>query len=113
MLSFKHFTYFTHPSNQETNCENDSYSFHVGNHYLKLCVQFQADIKEVLHTVVLVELLYHILTCYSSRPDAQLFNGQEEEQLNRELHDDMYRRQLINNLAKHVLFSKKKLQPLS
>lgn len=46
-------------------------------------------------------------TSYSSRPDAQLFNGQEEEQLNRELHDDIYRRQLINNLAKHVLFSKK------
>lgn len=45
--------------------------------------------------------------CYSFRPDAQLFEGQEEEQINRELPDDIFRRQLINNLAKHVLFSKK------
>jgi len=44
----------------------------------------------------------------SAQPDAQLFNGQEEQQLNRELHDDIYRRQLINNLAKHVLFTANK-----
>lgn len=44
---------------------------------------------------------------YPSRPDAQLFDGQEEEQVNRELPEDISRRQLINNLAKHVLFSKK------
>lgn len=45
----------------------------------------------------------------SRRPDAQLFERQQEEeqQLNRELPDDILRRQLINNLAKHVLFSKK------
>lgn len=43
----------------------------------------------------------------SSRPDAQLLEEQEEEQMNRELPDDLFRRQLINNLAKHVLFSKK------
>lgn len=51
----------------------------------------------------------HMLACYLSRPDAQLFDGQEEEeqQVNRELPDDIFRRQLINNLAKHVLFSKK------
>lgn len=48
----------------------------------------------------------YMLRYYSSRPDAQLFEGQEEEQLNRELPDDILRRQLINNLAKHVLFSK-------
>lgn len=42
----------------------------------------------------------------SSRPDAQLFEGQEEEQVDRELPDDIMRRQVINNLAKHVLFSK-------
>uniref|UniRef100_A0A3Q3F127 Glycerol-3-phosphate acyltransferase 1, mitochondrial n=1 Tax=Labrus bergylta TaxID=56723 RepID=A0A3Q3F127_9LABR len=40
--------------------------------------------------------------------DAQLFVGQEEEQLNRELPDDILRRQLINNLAKHVLFTANK-----
>lgn len=48
--------------------------------------------------------------CYCSRPDAQLFEQQQEEeeqQVNRELPDDLVRRQLINNLAKHVLFSKK------
>lgn len=46
---------------------------------------------------------------YSRRPDAQLFERQQEEeqQLNRELPDDILRRQLINNLAKHVLFSEK------
>uniref|UniRef100_A0A8C9Z9Z0 Glycerol-3-phosphate acyltransferase 1, mitochondrial n=1 Tax=Sander lucioperca TaxID=283035 RepID=A0A8C9Z9Z0_SANLU len=45
------------------------------------------------------------------KPDAQLFEGQEEEeqqQLNRELPDDLSRRQLINNLAKHVLFTANK-----
>uniref|UniRef100_A0A8C9ZJT7 Glycerol-3-phosphate acyltransferase 1, mitochondrial n=1 Tax=Sander lucioperca TaxID=283035 RepID=A0A8C9ZJT7_SANLU len=47
----------------------------------------------------------------SAQPDAQLFEGQEEEeqqQLNRELPDDLSRRQLINNLAKHVLFTANK-----
>uniref|UniRef100_A0A3B4Y663 Glycerol-3-phosphate acyltransferase 1, mitochondrial n=1 Tax=Seriola lalandi dorsalis TaxID=1841481 RepID=A0A3B4Y663_SERLL len=42
-----------------------------------------------------------------SLPDAQLFEGQEE-QMNRELPDDIFRRQLINNLAKHVLFTANK-----
>uniref|UniRef100_A0A671Y795 Glycerol-3-phosphate acyltransferase 1, mitochondrial n=1 Tax=Sparus aurata TaxID=8175 RepID=A0A671Y795_SPAAU len=50
----------------------------------------------------------YMLRYYSSRPDAQLFEGQEEEQLNRELPDDILRRQLINNLAKHVLFTANK-----
>uniref|UniRef100_A0A8C7YG07 Glycerol-3-phosphate acyltransferase 1, mitochondrial n=1 Tax=Oryzias sinensis TaxID=183150 RepID=A0A8C7YG07_9TELE len=40
-----------------------------------------------------------------SRPE--LFEGQEEEQADRELPEEIYRRQLINNLAKHVLFSEK------
>lgn len=44
------------------------------------------------------------------RPDAQLIEGgqrqEEEQQLNRELPDDIVRRQLIHNLAKHVIFSK-------
>lgn len=44
----------------------------------------------------------------SAQPDAQLFEGQEEEQLNRELPNDILRRQLINNLAKHVLFTANK-----
>lgn len=47
----------------------------------------------------------YMLSCSYSRPDAQPFEGQEEE-LNRELPDEILRRQLINNLAKHVLFSK-------
>lgn len=43
-----------------------------------------------------------------SRPDAQLFEGQQEEQqLNGELPDDILNRQIINSLAKHVIFSKK------
>lgn len=43
-----------------------------------------------------------------SRPDAQLFEGQQEQQqqLNGELPDDVLRRQIINSLAKHVIFSK-------
>lgn len=42
-----------------------------------------------------------------SRPDAQLFEGQQEEQqLNGELPDDILNRQIINSLAKHVIFSK-------
>lgn len=45
----------------------------------------------------------------SAQPDAQLFEGQEEEeQLNREMPEDIMRRQLINNLAKHVLFTANK-----
>lgn len=53
-----------------------------------------------------------MLSYYSSRPESQLFEGQQHEeeeqhQLNRELPDDIVKRQLINNLAKHVLFSKK------
>ncbi|XP_060950476.1 glycerol-3-phosphate acyltransferase 1, mitochondrial [Limanda limanda] len=44
----------------------------------------------------------------SAQPDAQLFQGQEEQQMNRELPDDILRRQLINNLAKHVLFTANK-----
>ncbi|XP_070783314.1 glycerol-3-phosphate acyltransferase 1, mitochondrial isoform X1 [Enoplosus armatus] len=47
-------------------------------------------------------------TIISAQPEAQLFEGQEEEQLNRELPDDILRRQLINNLAKHVLFTANK-----
>lgn len=44
-----------------------------------------------------------------SRPDAQLFEGrQEEQQLNGELPDDILRRQIINSLAKHVIFSKER-----
>lgn len=44
-----------------------------------------------------------------SRPGDQLFEGQqqEEQQLNGELPDDILRRQIINSLAKHVIFSKK------
>lgn len=63
------------------------------------------------HDETTFKLYVYMLSCYCSRPDAQLFEGQqqqeEEQQLNRELPDDILRRQLINNLAKHVLFSKK------
>lgn len=63
------------------------------------------------HDETIFKLYVYMLSYYSSRPDAQLFEGQqqqeEEQQLNRELPDDILRRQLINNLAKHVLFSKK------
>ncbi|XP_068161129.1 glycerol-3-phosphate acyltransferase 1, mitochondrial isoform X2 [Antennarius striatus] len=48
-------------------------------------------------------------TIISAQPDARLFEGQQgEDQLNRELPDDILRRQLINNLAKHVLFTANK-----
>uniref|UniRef100_A0A7N5ZR17 Glycerol-3-phosphate acyltransferase 1, mitochondrial n=1 Tax=Anabas testudineus TaxID=64144 RepID=A0A7N5ZR17_ANATE len=47
-------------------------------------------------------------TIISAQPDAQLFEEPEEEQMNRELPDDISRRQLINNLAKHVLFTANK-----
>uniref|UniRef100_A0A3Q1BT12 Glycerol-3-phosphate acyltransferase 1, mitochondrial n=1 Tax=Amphiprion ocellaris TaxID=80972 RepID=A0A3Q1BT12_AMPOC len=74
------------------------------------------SLKSLLNTAVLKYANHlchnktHMLGCCncSSRPDAQLFEGQEEEQMNRELPDDMFRRQLINNLAKHVLFTANK-----
>lgn len=50
-----------------------------------------------------------LYTINVSRPDAQLFEEQQEqeqEQLNGELPDDILRRQIINSLAKHVIFSK-------
>ncbi|XP_077407318.1 glycerol-3-phosphate acyltransferase 1, mitochondrial isoform X3 [Vanacampus margaritifer] len=43
-----------------------------------------------------------------SQPDVQLLDRQEEGQQNRELPEDLCRRQLINNLAKHVLFTANK-----
>ncbi|XP_061561857.1 glycerol-3-phosphate acyltransferase 1, mitochondrial isoform X1 [Phycodurus eques] len=46
-------------------------------------------------------------TIIDAQPDAQLFDGQDEEE-NRELPEDLCRRQLINNLAKHVLFTANK-----
>ncbi|XP_071394117.1 glycerol-3-phosphate acyltransferase 1, mitochondrial [Centroberyx affinis] len=47
-------------------------------------------------------------TIISARPDAVLFEGQGEEQLNRELPEELCRRQVIANLAKHVLFTANK-----
>nr|XP_057917502.1 glycerol-3-phosphate acyltransferase 1, mitochondrial isoform X2 [Doryrhamphus excisus] len=49
-------------------------------------------------------------TIIEVQPDAQLFDRQEEEeaQQDRELPEDVCRRQLINNLAKHVLFTANK-----
>uniref|UniRef100_A0A1A8FXP0 Glycerol-3-phosphate acyltransferase 1, mitochondrial n=1 Tax=Nothobranchius korthausae TaxID=1143690 RepID=A0A1A8FXP0_9TELE len=44
----------------------------------------------------------------SSQPDCQLFEGQEEEQMDGELLAEIFRRQLINNLAKHVLYTANK-----
>uniref|UniRef100_H3CHC7 Glycerol-3-phosphate acyltransferase 1, mitochondrial n=1 Tax=Tetraodon nigroviridis TaxID=99883 RepID=H3CHC7_TETNG len=45
----------------------------------------------------------------SAQPDAQLFEGQQEEQRpNGELPDDILRRQIINSLAKHVIFTANK-----
>lgn len=48
----------------------------------------------------------------SAQPDAQLIEGgqrqEEEQQQNRELPDDIVRRQLIHNLAKHVIFTANK-----
>ncbi len=41
------------------------------------------------------------------RPDQAVFNGEDEDHLNsRDLSDEPWRRQVIANLAKHVLFSK-------
>ncbi|KAM4623473.1 glycerol-3-phosphate acyltransferase 1, mitochondrial isoform 1-T2 [Polymixia lowei] len=47
-------------------------------------------------------------TIISAQPDAVLFENQEEEQLNGELPDELSRRQVIANLAKHVLFTANK-----
>ncbi|KAM9773360.1 glycerol-3-phosphate acyltransferase 1, mitochondrial isoform X2 [Syngnathus typhle] len=47
-------------------------------------------------------------TIIDAQPDAQLFDRQEEALQNRELPEDLCRRQLINNLAKHVLFTANK-----
>lgn len=41
------------------------------------------------------------------RPDEAVFNREEEEHPDsRELSDEPWRRQVISNLAKHILFSK-------
>lgn len=55
----------------------------------------------------MVRTILRSLLFFSFSPDGQLFEGQEEEQMDRELPAEIFRRQLINNLAKHVLFSKK------
>ncbi|KAM3859350.1 glycerol-3-phosphate acyltransferase 1, mitochondrial [Diretmus argenteus] len=47
-------------------------------------------------------------TIISAQPDAVLFEVQEEEQLNPEQPDELCRRQVIANLAKHVLFTANK-----
>ncbi|XP_077595090.1 glycerol-3-phosphate acyltransferase 1, mitochondrial [Stigmatopora nigra] len=47
-------------------------------------------------------------TIIDAQPDAQPFEHQDEGQQNRELPEDLCRRQLINNLAKHVLFTANK-----
>lgn len=47
------------------------------------------------------------------RPDQAVFNGEDEDHLNsRDLSDEPWRRQVINNLAKHVLFSKGNLKTM-
>ncbi|KAM4526409.1 glycerol-3-phosphate acyltransferase 1, mitochondrial [Fundulus diaphanus] len=49
-------------------------------------------------------LMPHII---SAQPDGQ-FEEQEEEEMDREVPDELFRRHLINNLAKHVLFTANK-----
>lgn len=50
--------------------------------------------------------LYSIMF-FLCRPDQAVFNGEDEDHLNsRDLSDEPWRRQVIANLAKHVLFSK-------
>ncbi|KAF7665404.1 hypothetical protein LDENG_00144020 [Lucifuga dentata] len=47
-------------------------------------------------------------TIISTQPDALPYEGQGEEQQDRELPDEIFRRQIINNLAKHVIFTANK-----
>ncbi|KAG7492470.1 hypothetical protein MATL_G00015000 [Megalops atlanticus] len=47
-------------------------------------------------------------TIISAQPNQPLFNGVEEEAGSRELSDEPWRRQVIANLAKHVLFTANK-----
>ncbi|KAL7869271.1 hypothetical protein AOLI_G00132590 [Acnodon oligacanthus] len=50
-----------------------------------------------------------IPTIIAARPDQALFNGEEEEHPDsREMSDEPWRRQVISNLAKHVLFTASK-----
>ncbi|CAM4710861.1 hypothetical protein PO909_012608 [Leuciscus waleckii] len=45
-------------------------------------------------------------TIIAAQPDQAVFNGEDEDHLNsRDLSDEPWRRQVINNLAKHVLFT--------
>ncbi|KAK7919477.1 hypothetical protein WMY93_010761 [Mugilogobius chulae] len=44
----------------------------------------------------------------SAQPDAVLFDGEGDEQDNRELPEEIFRRHLIANLAKHVLYTANK-----
>ncbi|KAJ8284607.1 hypothetical protein COCON_G00034570 [Conger conger] len=47
-------------------------------------------------------------TIIAAQPDQPLVNGEEEEHGSRALSDEHWRRQVINNLAKHVLFTANK-----
>ncbi|XP_062859106.1 glycerol-3-phosphate acyltransferase 1, mitochondrial [Trichomycterus rosablanca] len=50
-----------------------------------------------------------IPTIIAARPDEALFNGEEEEHPDsREMSDEPWRRQVISNLAKHILFTANK-----
>ncbi|XP_024913330.1 glycerol-3-phosphate acyltransferase 1, mitochondrial isoform X2 [Cynoglossus semilaevis] len=73
------------------------------------------SLKEYLNTwrnrhVPPPESLEHTLmpAIISAQPDALPFEGQEEVQVNRVLPDEIFRRQLINNLAKHILYTANK-----
>ncbi|XP_034049216.1 glycerol-3-phosphate acyltransferase 1, mitochondrial [Thalassophryne amazonica] len=67
------------------------------------------DIQRSRHVPPPVSLEHTLMpTIISAQPDSLLFEGQEVEELNRELPDELFRRQIINNLAKHVLFTANK-----
>lgn len=53
-----------------------------------------------------------MLDLFLCRPDHAVVNGEDGDHLNfRDLTDEPWRRQVIANLAKHVLFSKRPMKP--
>lgn len=55
-----------------------------------------------------VSLEHTLMRIISAQPDALPFEGEGDDQQIRELPEDIFRRQLINNLAKHVLYTANK-----
>jgi hypothetical protein len=67
-------------------------------------------VYNVAYILVITVKSIHVLSL--SRPDAAPFQNPQGEEPNGDLPDEISRRNVISNLAKHVLFSKEPSQTL-